>query len=309
VVEQALRTAFQDPGSDILELLHRLTAIAVTTGPGLVGSLMIGLQAAKGLCIGSGTDLVGVNHLEAHLEAVYAVPGHCLDPCPPLHLTVEKIEPFLPPGPPCPHVALTVSGGHTLLLYVVRRGHYEVLGGTRDDAAGEAFDKVAKMLGLGYPGGVVINQLAAGGRPDRHAFPRALPARKDLDFSFSGLKTAVRLHLQKHGAPQGHQAMADFAASVQEAIVDVLVKKSRAAISARGVTHLILSGGVAANTRLRQSIYRAGLEDGFEVHMPESPLCTDNAAMVAVAGSRRWKEGRTDTLEVDATARQVPGRG
>lgn len=290
--------------TDILALFD---GIAVTCGPGLVGSLMVGLQVAKGLSVATGVPLTGVNHLEAHLEAVYAVEGDAVGRVDGWDCVKDTSGgPELPPPPATPHVALVVSGGHTVLLLVERRGAYRMLGSTRDDAAGEAFDKVAKMLGLGYPGGVTINRLARGGDPAAIQFPRALPTRGELDFSFSGLKTAVRLYLQRNGPPANARSMQDFCASVQEAIVDVLVRKARAAVRLSSVSHLVVAGGVAANTRLTEAVRAAAERDGFAVHIPHAHLCTDNAAMVAVAGARRVAEGQMNSLELDATARWMP---
>jgi len=268
--------------------LAHLDAVAVTSGPGLVGALMVGLQAAKGICVATGLPLVGVNHLDAHIEAVHA----------------ERSE--TNPGPQFPHVALLVSGGHTLLLLVPSRGRYEVMGSTRDDAAGEAFDKVAKMLGLGYPGGPAVSKAAQGGDPHAIHFPRALRQRDELDMSFSGLKTSVRLYLEKHGRPTTDIQMADVCASIEEAIVDVLANKLRQAVRSAAVCHVVIAGGVAANLRLRRRIQEFAQADDFVVSMPPIVLCTDNAVMTAIAGSRRFLEGGSDSLALDARARWLP---
>jgi len=295
VVREALSRAKETDPSFVG--MRGIRGIAVSRGPGLVGSLMVGLQTVKGMCLYGNVPLVGVNHLEAHLEAVYGVV-----------VKEREVSPEALPKPiPCPHVALLVSGGHSLLLHVKKRGCYEVLGGTRDDAAGEAFDKVAKMLGLGYPGGVIIDRLSRKGDREALHFPRALPGRKQKDFSFSGLKTAVRNHLEKEGPPEGNEKLADFCASLQEAIVDALLRKTKFALQDTRCSTLVLAGGVAANSRLRQAAREMASSLGWEVFIPPMNLCTDNAAMVGVAGSRILREGGGSQLDVDATCRWLPG--
>ena len=262
--------------------LAQLDGLAVTRGPGLVGALLVGLQAAKGMAYAAGLPLVGVNHLEGHLQATRLTPGA---------------------QPPRRYVALLVSGGHTALIEVQGGiGDYRMLGASRDDAAGEAFDKVAKLLGLGYPGGPVIERLARQGDPGAISFPRALPRRDELDFSFSGLKTAVANHVRKHGTPQG-EAAADLCASFQQAVVDVLVRKARRAMHARRTEALVAAGGVLANGAVRQALAAAAAEDGFALHVPPVELCTDNAAMIAAAGTTRLQAGERAGLDLNAEPR------
>ncbi len=256
--------------------LGDLDAIAVTCGPGLVGALLVGVETAKSLAFALGKPLVGVNHLAGHLAAVF--------------LGEEAPPPF-------PHLALLVSGGHTALIRVDEPGKTSLLGATRDDAAGEAFDKVGKLLGLGYPGGVAIDRLAATGNPRAVELPRALPARDDLDFSFSGLKTAVATRLAKTGVPEG-AALADFCASFQAAVVDVLVRKSRRALVREGLDALIVCGGVAANRGLRAALAEAAREDGFGLFIPPPKRCTDNAAMIAAEGSALFLRGKRSGLDL-----------
>jgi N6-L-threonylcarbamoyladenine synthase len=256
-----------------------IDGIAVTNGPGLVGALLVGVETAKALGCSLGRPVVGVNHLAGHLAAVYLE------------------DPSLPSAPPYPHMALLVSGGHTALIRVDAAGFYRLIGATRDDAAGEAFDKVGKMLGLGYPGGVQIDRLSATGRRDAFALPRALPARDDVDFSFSGLKTAVSTLLAAREAPVETE-LADFAASVQAAIVDVLVKKSRRALVREGLSDLVVCGGVAANRGLRQAMATAASEDGFRLYIPPTKRCTDNAAMIAAAGTQALLRGDRAPLDL-----------
>ena len=274
-VVKVVRQALSDAGVEA----SAHDGIAATCGPGLVGPLLVGVEMAKSMAYAIGKPVVGVNHLRGHLAAVYL--EHPKNPAP----------------PPFPHVALLVSGGHTTLFRVEAKATTRLLGSTRDDAAGEAFDKVAKLLGLGYPGGAVIDRLAATGNPSALQFPRALPGRADLDFSFSGLKTAVATKLEKEGRPQG-PALGDFCASFQAAVVDVLVKKARRALLREGPRHLVVCGGVAANRGLRQALAEAAREDGFSLYIPTPGLCTDNAAMIALAGTWAIEDGEVGGLDL-----------
>jgi N6-L-threonylcarbamoyladenine synthase len=230
--------------------LADIDGIAVTRGPGLVGALLVGVQAAKAMAFATGKPLVGVNHLEGHLAAIF------------LHDRDEPTHPV----PPFPHLALLVSGGHTMLLEALAPGRFRLLGATRDDAAGEAFDKVAKMLGLGYPGGAVIDRMAKEGDPKAVKLPRPMRGR-GLDLSFSGMKTAVADHLAKHGKPSGNQ-LNDLCASFQAAVVEQLVRKVALALDATRLPAVQVGGGVAANSGLRDAIEQLGRERGVEVHLP-----------------------------------------
>ncbi len=267
VVEKALAVAGAASNS--------IDGVAVTCGPGLVGALLVGLSFAKAFAYARGLPLTGVNHLHGHIAAVY----------------------FGSDPPPFPFVALLASGGHTNLYYVTGPIEFEHMGQTRDDAAGEAFDKVAKILGLGYPGGMVIDQLSQQGDPDRIRFPRAFLDKTGFDFSFSGLKTAVARYVR--GDKEGTKRIADIAAGFQEAVVDVLVEKGISAAKAKACEHLAMVGGVASNRRLRERITEAAQEAGIAVHIPGPELCTDNAAMIAAMGYHQLCEAKNSSLDLD----------
>jgi N6-L-threonylcarbamoyladenine synthase len=249
-------------------------AVAATVGPGLIGALLVGVSAAKTLALVWDVPFVAVNHLEAHLYAAL--------------LEDPQLE--------LPVVVLIVSGGHTLLVLMEGHGRYRVLGSTIDDAAGEAFDKVARYLGLGYPGGPAIDTIAMEGDPEAVAFPRAI-LDEGYDFSFSGLKTAVVNHVRKH--PE--VSTEDVAASFQEAVVDVLVTKARRAAHEHGAKGLCLAGGVAANSQLRERLLDACVADGLRAFLPSRSMCTDNAAMVAAAGWYRLESDGPSPLDTGAS--------
>jgi N6-L-threonylcarbamoyladenine synthase len=245
-----------------------IDVVAFTRGPGLAGALLVGAGVACALAASLGKPTLGVHHLEGHL-----------------------MSPFLSADPPAfPFVALLVSGGHTQLMRVDGVGRYQMLGETIDDAAGEAFDKSAKLLGLGYPGGPALAALAAQGDPESVALPRPLLHSGDLDFSFSGLKTAVMTAMKKLGVDPTLQQRADLAASTQAAICEVLVKKSLRALQETKLSRLVVAGGVGANTRLREQLNAAAARRGLRVHYPELALCTDNGAMIALAGAMRLQD-------------------
>ncbi len=265
VVDEALARAGVD-GADI-------DAVAATIGPGLIGSLLVGVSAAKAYSLAWGVPFVGVNHLEGHLHAAF----------------LEDPDLVLPAA------VLLVSGGHTLLVAMERDGRYRLMGQTIDDAAGEAFDKVARFLGLGYPGGPAIDREAGSGDPTAVAFPRGL-RHQGFDFSFSGLKTSVVRYVKTH--PE--VAIPDIAASFQEAVVDILVEKTRAAAASIGARGICIGGGVAANSSLRERIVSAAHADGRRPFVPSRAMCTDNAAMV---GATAWYRLRTDgPTPLDAAA-------
>lgn len=268
VVDQALR----DAGTG----LDRIEGVAVTQGPGLAGALLVGISVAKGLALGRALPLVGVNHIEGHLLAVF------------LEAPVEF-----------PFIALAVSGGHSHLYRVDGVGRYTTLGQTVDDAAGEAFDKVAKLIGLPYPGGVVIDRLAATGDPKAIRFPRPLMNDGSYNFSFSGLKTAVLTHVQKF--PESKEAgINDLAASFQAAVCEVLTKKTAAAVAATGIKRVVVAGGVACNSALRLAMRRFAEEKGVELAIPSPKLCADNAAMIAVPGDFYLNAGFRSGFDLDA---------
>ena len=255
---------------DAVAELGQIDAVAYTRGPGLAGALLVGAGVACALGAALGRPVIGVHHLEGHL-----------------------LSPFLSADPPqFPFVALLVSGGHTQLMRVQDVGHYELLGETIDDAAGEAFDKSAKLLGLDYPGGPALAVLAASGDPAAFALPRPLLHSGNLDFSFAGVKTAVRTHALKLGPALRDQARADLAAGTQQAIVDVLVHKSVQALRQCGLRRLVVAGGVGANARLRAQLDETCAQRGWRVHYPELALCTDNGAMIALAAAMRWQRGQ-----------------
>lgn len=257
--------------------LSVIDGIAVTSGPGLVGSLAVGVAFAKSLALSTGKPLVGVNHLEGHLFSVF----------------IER------PDLPLPAVVLIASGGHTALLSVAEKGGARLLGQTVDDAAGEAFDKGARLLGLPYPGGPSIEKAAEGGNPEAVLFPRPMLKAENFEFSFAGLKTALAIFLQKH--PEAAQkSQADLAAAYQEAIAETLAEKTLSAAERTGAKIVAIAGGVAANRRLRHLLEFRAKKSGLEVHFPALPYCTDNAAMIAYVGEFYLKAGRVSNLELEA---------
>lgn len=274
VIEQTLRKANLQ--------LADIDAVAVANTPGLAGSLLVGLTAAKALCLALDVPLLAVNHLQAHVYACRLASGRNVFPC----------------------IGLIVSGGHSNIYRCDGPTNFKLLGGTIDDAAGEAFDKVASLLGLPYPGGPAVGKAAAQGDAERYRFPRPLvDDRSRLDFSFSGLKTAVRYQVHGTGkldmqAELSEQMVCDVAASFQEAVVDCLVAKAELALEQSGYATLCVGGGVAANTRLREKLEQSAARRGYELHIPPMSLCTDNAVMGAIA-IERYKAGKFETLDLD----------
>lgn len=253
---------------------NKIDAIAVTQGPGLLGSLLVGVCFAKGFALSQGIPIIGVNHMDAHIYAN-----------------------FIDEQPEFPFVALTVSGGHTQLVHVKAPFEHEILGQTRDDAAGEAFDKIGKLLGLAYPAGPIMDTLAREGNPHFHAFPQAL-LNEGLDFSFSGLKTSVLYYLQEKEEKWIEENMADICASVSFAITEVLNKKLKKAVEKTGVKTIVLAGGVSANSMLRGKAGQLAGTMDLNLHIPKVSYCTDNAAMIAITGKMKALLGQFDDLDL-----------
>ena len=274
VVSGVVQEALEEAGVT----LQDIDAIGVTYGPGLVGALLVGLQFAKGLAFSTKKPLVGVNHIEGHICANY--------------IQHKDLKP--------PFVSLVVSGGHTFIVHVKDYGVYEVIGQTRDDAAGEAYDKVARALGLGYPGGPKIDKLAREGNPDSIAFPKANFHDKSLDFSFSGVKSAVLNYLNKAKMQNVEVNKADVAASFQKAVIEVLKDNVMETCKSRNVKKIAIAGGVASNSALRETIMNAASKKGIEVLFPAPVLCTDNAAMIGSAAYFNLVNGKISDLNLNA---------
>lgn len=259
--------------------VHDIEGIAVTRGPGLVGSLLVGLSVAKAMAFAMDIPCIGVNHLEGHVAAIF----------------LNEVYPEFP------FIALVVSGGHTNIYLAKAFQNFVTLGQTRDDAAGEAFDKAAKLLNIGYPGGVVIDRLAKQGNRELIKFPRAM--RESMDFSFSGLKTSLLVYIKKRARPITDDELPDITASYQEAIVDVLVEKTIRASEHNSISKIVVCGGVAANSRLRERFTEESQLRGFDIFIPPQVFCTDNAAMIAVAGDNLLRRGMRDSLDMNAVSR------
>jgi len=280
VIDQALQTAGVT--------LSDIEGIAVTAGPGLIGALLVGLSTAKALAFALDVPLVGVHHIEGHILAPFLEAGaNGNNPA-------QKLQ--------FPYLALAVSGGHTHLYRVDGIGMYTLLGQTLDDAAGEAFDKVAKMSGLTYPGGALIDNLAQSGDPKCFNFPRPMLNRPGFDFSFSGIKTAVLNQIKKLDQPLEGQVLANLAASFQTAVVDVLSRKAFSAAHQHGLSQIVVAGGVACNSGLRQRFNQLAEKNKIDIFFPSPILCADNAAMLAVAGDYYLAKGLTSPLELNALA-------
>lgn len=275
-INSVIAKALDDAGVTISDI----DLIAVTYGPGLIGALVIGVAAAKALALANDIPLVGVNHMHGHISSNY--------------ISYPELEP--------PFVSLVISGGHTNLINVKDYTSFEVIGSTRDDAVGEAYDKVARVIGLGYPGGPKIDNLAKEGDPEAIHFKRVYLDKDSLDFSFSGIKTAVLNYVNTERQANRELDISNIAAGFQEAIVDVLVDKSMQAVRQYGDGRLVLAGGVAANSRIREAVAKRCEEEEIELFLPEKKLCTDNAAMIACAGYYKYLKCGADSLRLDATA-------
>jgi N6-L-threonylcarbamoyladenine synthase len=273
LIGYVIKEAFDTAG----KTLDDIDAVAVTARQGLVGCLMVGVSAAKAISYAKNKPLIGLHHIEGHIFA-------------------NRLS---NPDLPVPHIALTVSGGHNMLVHVQENCKYELLGTTLDDAAGEAFDKIAKFLGLDFPGGPVVDKLSKQGDRKAFKFPRPMIHSKDLDFSFSGLKTAVINMFKERVVAQEALPLADIAASFQEAIVEVLVSKAMRACEEKGLNALSVTGGVSANSRLRELAQETGKKKGISVFIPKMSLCTDNAAMIAAAGYARMIMGERSDLRLN----------
>lgn len=276
-IDGVIQTALREAGMTLAEM----DAIGVTYGPGLVGALLVGLAEAKAIAYAAGKPLIGVHHIEGHISANY----------------IENKD-FAPP-----YIALVVSGGHSHLVLVSDYGKYEILGRTRDDAAGEAYDKVARAIGMGYPGGPKIDAAAKRGNPNAVQFPRVFLEEDSYDFSFSGLKSAVLNYVNKQKMLGAEIVPEDIAAAFQQAVVEVLVGKTIKAAKAYGVKQIALAGGVASNSALREGMRAACAREGFFLNIPAPILCTDNAAMIGCAAYYEYIAGVRDGLDLNA----VPG--
>lgn len=273
-INQVIESALEEAGVTLREI----TAIAVTYGPGLVGALLVGVSEAKAISFATGIPLIGVHHISGHISANY--------------IEYQELEP--------PFVCLVASGGHSHLVVVRDYGEYEIIGRTRDDAAGEAFDKVARAIGLGYPGGPKIDKLSKEGNPDAIPFPRAKVGENEYDFSFSGLKSAVLNYLNSCQMKGEEIVQADVAASFQKAVIDVLVEHSLHAVKEFGFGKFAIAGGVASNTSLREAFEKECAERGIAFYHPSPVYCTDNAAMIGAAGYYEYKKGIRHGYDLNA---------
>lgn len=273
-INQVIEQALQEAGKQ----LNDITAIAVTYGPGLVGALLVGVSAAKAISFATGIPLIGVHHIEGHISADF--------------IENKELEP--------PFICLVVSGGHSHLVVVKDYGEYEIIGRTRDDAAGEAFDKVARAIGLGYPGGPKIDKISKEGNPEAIHFPRAKVADGEYDFSFSGLKSAVLNYLNSCQMKGEEINIPDVAASFQKAVIDVLVDHSMTAVRKYGYKKFAIAGGVASNSSLRAAFEQACEKDGIAFYYPSPIFCTDNAAMIGAAGYYEYKKGTRHGFDLNA---------